>query len=233
MQLEALQKVTLIDYPGKVAATVFTIGCNFNCCFCHNPGLVNCAKSKKQTVISHEFLLNFLRERNGLLDGLCISGGEPTIQPDLADFVKQIKEIGLLVKLDTNGNNPSVLKELFNRNLLDYVAMDIKSPSKKYSKIVNCRVNLNNINQSINLIKNSGIDYEFRTTAVPKIIDEADIKKIGEWLYGAKAYFLQQFRKENALDKKWRTVMPYSDEKLKELGEIAKPYFEKVGIRGI
>lgn len=233
MRLGALQKVTLIDYPGKVAATVFTAGCDFGCSFCHNPSLTNLARSSKQVAISRKFLLKFLRERQGLLDGVCVSGGEPTLQPDLADFIKQIKALGLLVKLDTNGHHPDALEKLFNQNLLDYVAMDIKSSTEKYAQIVNCRVNLESINQSVNLIKNSGVDYEFRTTAVPQLVDSIDIKKIGEWLGGAKAYFLQQFRRETALDKKWRAVVPYSDEKLEELREIAEPYFEKVGLRGI
>jgi len=233
MLIGGLQKSTLIDYPKKVAATLFALGCNFNCSFCHNPELVDVKKIKQQPRIEEKVFFSFLKSRKGLLDGICITGGEPTIQPDLINFIKKIKKENFLVKLDTNGSNPKVLKELFEQNLLDFLAMDIKSSIEKYQKVVGCKVNLKNIQESIDLIKQSKIEYEFRTTIVPGLIDIKEIKKISQWLNRSKAFALQQFRKEKTLDKSWQKVMPYSDEKLKEMAEIAKLYFDKVELRGL
>jgi len=189
MKIGGLQKLTLVDYPGKIAATVFLIGCNFRCGFCHNPELID---SSKKEVISEKEFFDFLKERKGLLDGVCITGGEPTIVSDLFNFIKKIKDLGFLVKLDTNGSNPEILKELINS--LDYIAMDVKTSMKKYNKAVGKEIDLNNINKSIDLIKDSNIDYEFRTTVIPGLVDKNDIIEIGKWLKGVKKIVLQQFR---------------------------------------
>jgi pyruvate formate lyase activating enzyme len=233
MLIGGLQKSTLVDYPGKVAATIFTLGCNFHCGWCQNPELVDLRKIKKQPKISEKEFFIFLESRKGLLDGICLTGGEPLIQPDLIDFVKKIKQDGFLVKLDTNGSQPEKLEKLFQKNLLDFVAMDIKSSPAKYSQAIGRPVNLEDIKKSIELTRTSGIDYEFRTTVVPTIIDRKEIKKIGQWLKGAKKFALQQFRTEKTLDKSWQKIRPYSDEKLKEMFKIAQSYFEKVELRGI
>jgi len=233
MLIGGLQKSTLIDYPKKVVATVFTLGCNFNCSFCHNPELVDLKKIKQQPRIEEEIFFNFLKSRKNLLDGVCITGGEPTIQTDLIDFIKKIKEEDFLVKLDTNGSNPRVIKELLKQGLLDFIAMDIKSSAEKYQEAVGCKINLENIQKSIDLIQQSKIEYEFRTTIVPGLIDKKEIEKIGKWLNGSKSFSLQQFRKEKTLDKSFQKVMPYPDEELKEMAEIAKPYFDKVELRGL
>lgn len=233
MRIGGLQKSTLIDYPGKVAATVFTLGCNYHCPFCQNPELVDAEKIKQQPQIKTEAFFDFLKSRQGLLDGICITGGEPLIQQDIFDFIKRIKKQGFLVKLDTNGSQPAKLKKLFQKNLLDFVAMDIKSSQENYSKAVGAKVNLKNIQKSIDLIRQSGMDYEFRTTVAPGIIDKKEIEKIGQWLQGAKKFALQQFRTEKTLDKFWQKVKPYSDEELKEMVKIAQPYFDKVELRGI
>ncbi|MFC1700965.1 anaerobic ribonucleoside-triphosphate reductase activating protein [Patescibacteria group bacterium] len=236
MEIRALQKTTLVDYPGNIAVTVFVSGCNFRCCFCHNPSLID-----RGDIIEEKYFFDFLAQRKGLIDGVCITGGEPTIQSDLISFIEKIKKENFLVKLDTNGSNPNILESLFKEKLLDYIAMDIKCGLEKYSDFIfpegakrpmEFHRLLKKIQKSINLIKNSNIDYEFRTTVVPNIVDRKEIKKIGELLDGSKAYYLQQFRNENTLDKKWRKIQPYPDEELKQMIEIAKPYFDKVDVRG-
>ncbi|MBU2068526.1 anaerobic ribonucleoside-triphosphate reductase activating protein, partial [Patescibacteria group bacterium] len=164
MLIGGLQKSTLIDYPGKVAATIFTIGCNFKCPFCHNPELVDLKKIKRQPKIFEAVFFDFLKSRQDLLEGICITGGEPSIQPDIIDFIKKIKKLSFLVKLDTNGSQPKILEKLFNQNLLDFVAMDIKSSQENYSKTTGIKINLQDIQRSIDLIRQNKIDYEFRTT---------------------------------------------------------------------
>ncbi len=233
MLIGGLQKSTLVDYPGKVAATVFTLGCNYHCPFCQNPELVDPEKIKKQPQIKTEAFFDFLKLRKGLLDGVCLTGGEPLIQPDILDFIRRIKKQGFLVKLDTNGGQPAKLKKLFQKNLLDFVAMDIKSSQENYSKAAGVKVNLKDIQKNIDLIQQSGVDYEFRTTVAPGIIDRKEIEKIGQWLKGAKKFALQQFRTEKTLDKSWQKIKPYSDEELREMVKIAQPYFDKVELRGI
>ncbi len=233
MLIGGLQRSTLVDYPGKVAATIFTLGCNYHCPFCQNPELVDPEKIKKQPQIKTEAFFNFLESRKGLLDGVCLTGGEPLIQPDILDFIKRIKKQGFLVKLDTNGSQPAKFKKLFQKNILDFVAMDIKSSQENYSKAAGTKVNLKDIQQSIDLIQQSGVDYEFRTTIAPSIINKKEIEKISQWIKGAKKFALQQFRIEKTLDKSWQKIKPYPDEELKEMFKIAQPYFDKVELRGI
>jgi pyruvate formate lyase activating enzyme len=233
MLIGGLQKLTLIDYPGKVAVTLFALGCDFRCPWCQNPELVDPKKTKKQPRIKEEVFFNFLKSRQGLLDGVCLTGGEPTIQPALIDFIRKIKQEGFLVKLDTNGSQPAILEKLFQQGLLDFVAMDIKSSLERYSEATGQPVELKDIQKSIDLIKQSKIDYEFRTTAVPGLIDQIEIKKIGQWLQGAKCFALQQFRTEKTLDKTWQKIKPYSEEELRRLVKIIEPYFEKVELRSV
>ncbi len=229
MLIGGLQKLTLIDYPGKIACTVFTIGCNFDCAFCHNPELVDPNKIKNQPIISEKYFFEFLGTRQGVLEGVCITGGEPTLQPDLIDFIKKIKDLGFAVKLDTNGSSPDVLKNLITPPSpplikggyggVDYIAMDIKAPPK--SQIL----------ESIKIIKNSGIDYEFRTTVIPVLHTKEDIIQIAKDLSPAKKYFLQQFYPSKTLDPDFQKEKSYSIEELKELCQIIKPYFDYCGIR--
>ena len=187
MKIGGLQKLTLIDYPGKVAAAVFTAGCNFFCPFCHNPDLVLLRKSEKYPFLSEEQFFWWLEKNLGLLDGVCISGGEPTIHRDLPEFIKEIKDLGLRVKLDTNGSNPEMLERLIKNDLLDYVAMDIKAPINKYSKFYNLPINAAGIKKSVNLIRQMP-DYEFRTTIIPDLHKKKDLMEIGQWLNGSKKY---------------------------------------------
>ncbi len=215
MLLGGLQKLTLIDYPDHLAATVFSVGCNFCCPFCHNPELVDPQKIKKQPRISEKEFFDFLAARQGMLEGVCITGGEPTLQTDLPEFIKKIKDLGYLVKLDTNGSSPLVLERLLNDRLIDYVAMDIKAPLEKYKKVVGEAVTLENIQHSVELTR-SAPDYEFRTTVLPLLHSRADILSIGRWLQGAKNFYLQQFRPTKTLKAE------YLKEKSFELEKLAK-----------
>lgn len=230
MRVASLQKLSLIDYPDKIATIVFLEGCNFRCPFCQNPDLV---LSKENSLIQEKVFFSFLERRKGLIDGVCITGGEPTIQPGLIEFIGRIKKQGFLVKLDTNGNEPKVLENLLKKRFLDFVAMDIKSSPERYSEAVGKKINLEELFKSIDLIQKSKIDYEFRTTAVPGLVNREEIQRIGEWLKGSKAFSLQQFRAEKTLDEEWQKIRPYTDLELKELIEIAKPYFQKVELRGL
>ncbi len=231
MLLGGLQKLTLIDYPGHIAATVFTVGCNFRCPFCHNPELVLSMGYKVSSIFEDE-LFKFLEDRKGKLEGVCITGGEPTIQPDIIDFIQKIKHLGYKVKLDTNGTRPDVLRNLFRKNLLDFVAMDIKSSLEEYDKTTNSQVDIERIKLSVKLIRNSAVDYEFRTTVVPGLHKEEDFAKIGKWLAGSKKYVLQAF------EDKGKILDPNLKKRIKgkkiDLGKIAKSigrYFGKVEAR--
>lgn len=201
MLLGGLQKLSLIDYPGKIAAVVFAIGCNFRCGFCHNPELVLPDLVKKQPRISTADFFKFLRLRRGKIDGVVVSGGEPTLHQDLPDFIGQIKKLGFLAKLDTNGSCPEMLRILLQRKLLDYIAMDIKSSPGRYHRACGLtKVNLSAIQQSIDLIKNSGLAHNFRTTLAPDAVSEKDISQIRQWLGSAGVKLvLQEFRPEKTL----------------------------------
>ena len=232
MFIGGLQKTTLIDYTGKVACTVFLAGCNFRCPWCYSPELVLSEEIRKLSKISRKDFFKFLKSRKGLLDGVVICGGEPTINKDLPDFIKQIKKLGYLVKLDTNGSNPEILKKLIKQKLIDYVAMDVKAVlGKEYKRATGGRENLNNIKKSINLIKNSEIDYEFRSTIVPGIHSKENIIKMAKQIGPAKAYFLQGFRAEKTLDPKFKKVRTYPKEYLLEASESVKAFFTICKVR--
>ena len=231
MLFGGLQKTTLVDYPGKVAATVFTLGCNFYCPFCHNPELVNPVLAKKQPKISDKQILDFLKERQGFLEALVITGGEPTLQKDLKNFIKKVKKLGFLVKLDTNGSDPLILKELIEEKLIDYVAMDIKSPLKKYHLFTKEVDYTPKIKKSIEILMNSDIDYEFRTTLDPLNLNEEDILEISELIKGAKAYYLQEFKNFKTLDNKYQKVNSWSEERTQKVLEKIKNNFPICKIR--
>ena len=193
MVISGFQKLTLVDYPEHIACLIFTQGCNFRCPFCHNSDLVNGMDSKNQ--ISEKEILDYLEKRKGLIDGICISGGEPLLQKDIAIFMKLVKEKGLKVKLDTNGSKPQILKKLIQDNLVDYVAMDVKNSFSNYdqtSGVVN--IDLKKVKESIEILKNSNIDYEFRTTVVKELHSFEDLKLICEYLGKNVKYYLQNYR---------------------------------------
>ncbi|MGB9763077.1 MAG: anaerobic ribonucleoside-triphosphate reductase activating protein [Minisyncoccia bacterium] len=225
------QKTTLVDYPGKIAATVFTLGCNFRCPYCHNLELVLPELIEKQPKISEEEVLNFLKERKGLLEGLCITGGEPTLHYDLISFLEKVKSLGYLVKLDSNGSRPEILKELFEKKLIDYLAMDVKTSLEKYHLVTLNQIPVEDILTSIKLIKDSGIDYEFRTTVAPEIVTKEDILKIVDLIKPARAYYLQIFKGIKTLDPRFTQLKGLDEEDLKDLIEQIKPFFKECGIR--
>ena len=215
MIIGGLQKTSLLDFPEKIAAIVFTMGCNFRCGYCHNPELIN-GEAKIEEVFE------FLKTRQGKLDGVVITGGEPCLQKDLPEFIKQVKELGFAVKLDTNGSFPEMLEKVLPD--LDYVAMDIKAPLEKYSQIVNVDVDTSKILKSIEILKNGGVDYEFRTTVVKSQLSYEDFEKIGQLIQGAPRYYLQKFVASKILDKGLENEKTYSTEEFERIIDILKPY---------
>jgi pyruvate formate lyase activating enzyme len=229
VKIGGFQKTTLIDYPGKVACTIFLSGCNLRCPWCYSKELVLPEEIKKQPEFSEEEIFSFLKERQGLLQGVVICGGEPTIQKDLPLFISKIKEMGFLVKLDTNGTNPEILKKLIEKNLIDYVAMDVKLPKEKYQKILGISGDI--IEESINILKNSNLEYEFRTTIVPTIHEKKDIIEIAKWISPQDKYFIQNFNSQKTIDQKFENMKGFTQEELLEIKENISPYFKIVEIR--
>jgi len=215
MKIGGIQKVSLVDYPGKTCAAVFTIGCNMRCGYCHNPELV--LPERYADTIPEEDILKFLGTRVGKLDAVVISGGEPTMHDDLPRFIRQVKALGFLIKLDTNGTNPDMLKRLYADNLLDYVAMDIKGAPDNYQAIVAYPIDMDAILASIKLIKQSGVDHEFRTTVVKSQISESDFDKIGQLIQGSPRYALQKFVPKRTLNPQFRFETTYSDEEFEKI----------------
>jgi len=231
MKIAGIQKLTLIDFPGKLACTVFLMGCNFRCPWCYNPELVLPQKIKKQSYIPEKEFFNFLKERKGFLEGVVLCGGEPTINKKLSQFCKKIKNFGFLVKIDTNGSNPKVLKNLIDKQLIDYVAMDVKAPKEKYNELTGVKVNIKKIQKSINILKESKINYEFRTTLVPKLLSKEDILKIAKWIGPARRYVLQNFLPKRTIDSKFEKIKPFSLEYLLKIQKLISPFFENCQIR--
>lgn len=199
MKIAGLQKNSFVDYPGKIAAVIFTPGCNMNCFYCHNQVLLS--ENADKNLLDTKEVLQFLSDRRRFLEGVVISGGEPTLQPSLEMFICDVKKIGYPVKLDTNGTNPHILKKLIDGKLLDYVAMDIKAPPEKYNNICRTCVNMDKIQESINLLMQGKVDYEFRTTFVPQL-NEEDILCIARRIKGARLYVLQQFKSRTAQEER-------------------------------
>lgn len=230
MNIQGFQKTTLLDYPKHVAATIFLGGCNFRCPFCHNGDLV--LSCDTQSSFSPEEILAYLEKRKKILDGVCITGGEPTLQPELAAFLEKIKALGLSVKLDTNGYRPEVLQELCQADLVDYVAMDIKGVPEKYTTICGLQeMDFSKIEKSVDFLRNGGIDYEFRTTVTKEFHQRADFEKIGAWLSGAKAYYLQGYQDSPQVIS--RTFHAYTLEELAEFQLLLKNHISTVEIRGV
>ncbi len=229
MIIGGIQKSTLIDYPGKIAATIFLAGCNLRCPWCYSSELVIPEKIKKQPRLSEQELFSFLEERKKLLEGIVVCGGEPTINKDLPQLLKEIKGMGFSVKLDTNGTNPEAVENLISRELIDYVAMDVKLPQERYEEVLG--VSSERIGRSISLLKQGKVDYEFRTTVVPGVLKKEDVIEIANWIKGSKKYYLQNFRAEKTIDPEFANRDPYSDEYLKEILESVRPLFEICEIR--
>jgi len=226
MVIAGLQKITLIDYPKKIAATVFLAGCNFRCPWCYSAELVLPEKIKKQPKLSEREFFDFLEERKGMLEGIVLCGGEPTINKDLPGFAAKIKKFGYSIKLDTNGSNPKMLRKLIDDKLINYVAMDVKLPKEKYPEIFRGEIKIQDIEKSIEILKENEIDYEFRTTVIPTVLDKQEIFKIAKWISPAKKYYLQNFRAEKTINPKFEKVKPYPEEYLLEIQKEISPLFE-------
>ena len=226
-----LQKLTLLDYPGKVACTLFTRGCNFRCPFCHNASLV--VRPEEQKMYDNAEILAFLIKRQGVLDGVAITGGEPTLMAGLYDFISKVKEMGYDVKLDTNGTRPDVLRRLVIDGLVDYVAMDIKNSPEKYA--YTCGLpegyDLSKIEESKNFLMEGRVDFEFRTTVAKPFHDENDFIKIGEWLKGSEKYFLQQFKDSG--DIIGQEISSYNDMEMEKFLTLLLPFVPNAQLRGV
>lgn len=230
MKLLGLQKLTLLDFPGRMACTVFTGGCNFRCPFCHNASLV--VNPNEQDVLPVEEFFAFLEGRKGLLDGVCVSGGEPLIQPDIEEFISRIKKMGFLVKLDTNGSYPETLKSLVDQKLVDYVAMDIKNSKENYFKTSGTdKIDLARMEQSAALLMEGTVPYEFRTTVVKELHSKEDFVKIGQWLSPDSPYFLQGF--VDSGDIIGSGFSGYKKAEMEKFAKILRKTLKKVEIRGM
>ncbi len=228
MFFAGFQKLTLLDYPEKVACILFTMGCNFRCPFCHNASLVR-AEEKPQ--ITEAEVLAFLQKRQGILEGVCISGGEPLLYDGLGEFIKKVKSLGYSVKLDTNGSFPERLKALVREGLVDYVAMDIKNSFDNYDKTTGIKTDLNNIKESIGFLLSGEVEYEFRTTLVKELHTDADMESIGKMIKGAKRYFLQNF--VDSGDVLCENMHPLTENELEKMLQIAKKYVSNTICRGV
>lgn len=245
MKIYGFQKTTLLDYPEHVAATIFTGGCNFRCPFCQNAGLVRPGQAQgasgmaaDRETIPVEEVLRHLKKRQGILDGLCISGGEPTLQPDLEDFIRKVRDLGYKVKLDTNGCRPGVLQSLLEQGLLDYVAMDVKASRENYARAAGLWGDLaeafhpENIEESIRLLKDCGIPYEFRTTAVKGLHTVEEFGEIGRWLAGSRAYYIQSYRAEGDI-LAGEGLESFTPEELDRMRALAGQYIQNTRLRGV
>ncbi|HAV92929.1 TPA: anaerobic ribonucleoside-triphosphate reductase activating protein [candidate division WOR-3 bacterium] len=230
IRIKGFQGVTLLDYPDKVASTIFLGGCNFKCPFCHNPELID----NRGEDIEEDFLFSELLRRRNFIEGICITGGEPLLFDEVIDFIKALKrETGKLIKIDTNGYNPVLLKKIIELNIVDYIAMDVKTSLKKYYIAAGVNVDEEKIKTSIDSIIASNIDYEFRTTVVPEIVQSEDIREIGSLVNGAKKISLQQFRAQKTYNEEFQKLKPYKPEELKRFRDILSQFVDKIDIRGV
>ena len=231
MAIKGFQGTSLLDFPGRVASLIFYGGCNLSCPFCHNPVLVQNPHHYPDIPIAD--VLAMLEQRRGFIDGVVISGGEPTLAPDLVAFLYQIKQLGLQIKLDTNGLRPAVLESLLDQQLLDYVGIDIKTSLSRYDELHHSSVDVDALQCSVMLLKNANIEVEFRTTCVPGLVEEDDIHAIGALLQGESLWVLQQFVAETAMSLAMQQCSPHSATVLRDFAAMAEGYVEKVFIRGV
>jgi len=230
MKIGGFQKTSLLDYPGRFSAIVWTVGCNFKCPFCYNKNLVD----GNVELFNEDEVLSFLKKRKGMHEALSVSGGEPFLQKEILDFTSKVKKLGYLVKIDTNWTFPDRLKELIEKKLVDYVAMDVKASKKKYNQLTGVKTDIRNIEKSIDIIKKTAPDYEFKTTFVPELLTKEDILKIAQWLEGSKTYFLQQFKVNTPLiSSSLEKITPYPKEYIVETFEEIQSYFKKCEMRGV
>ena len=227
MKLGGLMKMTLLDFPGHIACTVFTAGCNFRCPFCHNASLVTHLDEE----IGEDDFFSFLKKRQGMLDGVCISGGEPLMQPGMADFLRKIRVLGYATKIDTNGAYPDKLRALIDEGLVDYVAMDIKNSPHKYAQTIGLSTVPAGVEESVSLLLSGIVPYEFRTTVVDELHEPGDFAAIGKWIAGAPRYFLQKFTDSGDLIGEGLSAP--SNEKLRACLAAVAPYVPSASLRGV
>ena len=229
MKIYGLQKMTLLDFPGRVACTVFLGGCDFRCPFCHNYEL---ACGKAEPVMEEDELYAFLEKRRGLLDGVAVTGGEPTLSRGLPDLLRRVKQMGFLTKLDTNGYHPEILKKLLGEGLADYVAMDIKNSPEKYAMTAGLeKIEMDRILESIRVLMESGTDYEFRTTVVSQLHEAQDFEEIGRMIRGAKRYFLQQFTDRDSVP--FGNLTAPDQAQMEAFAAVARQYVPETQLRGV
>ena len=231
MNISGIQKLTLLDYPGKVACTLFTAGWNFRCPFCHNAGMVLPDRLEEASITEDE-VMSFLKKRAGMLDGMAITGGEPLLHTDMPEFLEKIKNLGYKIKLDTNGSNPKLLKEIVNAGLVDRVAMDIKNAPTEYNKTAGCSVDMEKIEESKDFLLTGTCDYEFRTTVVKGIHTKESIVAAAKWISGAKEYYLQQFKDSGNLIAP-DAFEPFDENEMHELADAVRPFVPTVEVRGV
>jgi len=231
MHIEAIQKLTLLDYPEKTAATLFTHGCNFRCPFCHNAGLVT---RPSELSVSEEELFAFLDKRKRMLEGVCITGGEPLLQKDIADFIRKVRSYGYAVKLDTNGSFPDRLKALIDECLVDYVAVDIKNSPEKYEITAGAKGILEKVKETVNILKEGKVPYEFRTTVTGNLHTVEDMRSIGEWIKGTEKYFIQPFKDSGDIvaGSEYASSFECENGHAEALLEAVKPFVPNAKIRG-
>lgn len=231
VEIKGLEKFSPKDFPGHISSTVFVGGCNFKCPFCHNADLV--LRPESLATFPLDYFISFLDSRKSWLEGICVSGGEPLLHDDLEVLLTLIKERNLLVKIDTNGSFPSRLEELIQKELVDHIAMDVKAPLEKYQKVTKAELDVEDIQKSIDIIKNSNLEYIFRTTIVPGLIGAEDIENIGKMLHSSKVFQIQQFVPSTTVDESYKRKKPLSKEEIQALAGIAKAYFSEVRIEGV
>lgn len=240
MVIGGVEKLSLIDFPGFISVVIFTKSCNFRCHFCYNPmlvlangeGEIENKKEEDDSLLLEKNLLLFLKKRIGKIEGVVISGGEPTLQVDLKDFIMKIKKLGFKVKLDTNGTNPDIVEDLIKNNLIDYVAMDIKGPLSKYEEIIGLNIDIEKIKKSIKILMKNKVPYEFRTTLVPDLHKLEDISKMSEEISGAKKWFLQKFKSDiNLVNNNFKNKSFFSDSEMNQMLELARKKVKNCQIR--
>ncbi len=231
VEIKGIEKFTPKDFPGYISSTVFLGGCNFRCPYCHNSDLV--LRAETLPSFPMDYFLSFLDSRKNWLEGICITGGEPLLHEDLEVLLSLIKERNLLVKIDTNGAFPSRLQELIQAKLIDFVAMDVKAALERYEEVVKSPINTEDILKSIAIIKDSGLEYIFRTTVVPGLVSSDDIIEIGQILKGTKIFQIQQFVAKSTIDDYYNQIIPYSKQEIQAFAKIAEPYFEEVRVESL
>ena len=229
MKIHGLQKMTLLDYPGRVACTIFFGGCDMRCPFCHNAELLD---GTAPPVMEEEELLLFLKKRQGLLDGVAITGGEPLLQPDIARFAEKVRALGYPIKLDTNGTHPDRLRKMIRNDLVQYVAMDIKNSPERYAETAGMNdIDIGPIRESVSMLLENTIDYEFRTTTVAELHNDDSFEKIGRWINGARRYYLQRFTDRETVP--FQGLHSPTEEQMKHWADIVRPYVPAVELRGV